>query len=449
MTELKASTKWLSLISLAIGFIMATLDASIMNVAVATIQTKMAITNSSGAWIIDAYLLSFASLLLLGGSLANKFGSNQIYIVGLLIFTIGSIAGGGSQNSDMLISARFIQGIGAALFMPSSLSLLVLSFTDAKERAKMLGIWTAVVSISSGIGPFIGGLLIDSLGWRSIFYINVPFGILGIFMAYRFVIKPKGNHSLSLNFLANLISIILLAAFSYVLIEGGVIGWTKSDVLIALFIFLISLILLVLSEKRSRLPLIPLDLLKNRRFVFSNITAVALNIAMFGGLFMFGLFLQKTKGDSALVAGAEMIPMMIVFMFGNILFARLVKKFSVHSLLLTGLSIAVLGTIALPFLLNLPYVCYALVYAIANLGVGMVVPALTAVTMQSAGDTNSNIASSVFQVARQIGSLIGVALMGILFYQSSTPVLGAQITFVVMTLCYGLGIVMSFERRKR
>lgn len=442
----KKVPSWLTLITLAIGFIMATLDASIMNVAVATVQKELSLSSTSGTWIIDSYLLSFASLLLLGGVLANKFGSKPIYLVGMFLFLIGSISGGFSGSGAWLIGSRFFQGIGAAFFMPSSLSLLVLSFEDKTERAKMLGIWSAVVSISSGVGTFVGGALISGLGWRSIFFINVPLGIIGLVLAYRFAINPKNpksDRSLKLTVLPNLLSMIMLASFAYTLIEGGTYGIAYFPVIISFILFLITLFLFTYYERKAKLPMIPLGLIKIRAFVFSNFTAVLLNSSMMGGLFIFGLYLQSSNHSTALEAGAQLIPMMIVFMIGNIIFSRTVKKFGTDRMLIFGLLLATIGTFVLTFSLHFTYLVYALIYAIANLGVGIVVPAMTAVAMQSATDNYSNFAGAIFNVARQIGSLFGVALLGVIFYQSSSPAIGAEISFAIMTIFYVLGIAFS------
>lgn len=170
---LKTHTRTISdiwiLVSLAMGFIMATLDVTVVNVAVADIQEKLQISLSSTTWIVDGYMLFFASLLLAGGSLANRYGAKNIYLIGLTIFVIASVLCALAPTGTILIVARSIQGVGAALFMPSSLSLLAISYPDANKRAKMFGIWSAIVSISSGLGPFVGGVLVNTFGWRSIF----------------------------------------------------------------------------------------------------------------------------------------------------------------------------------------------------------------------------------------------------------------------------------------
>lgn len=444
----KKTPNWVTLITLAIGFIMATLDASVMNVAVATIQKELALTTSNNTWIIDGYLLSFASLLLLGGVLANKFGSKQIYQIGLVIFIIGSILGGFSINSLWLIGSRFIQGLGAAFFMPASLSLLVLSFKDKELRAKMLGIWSAIVSISSGIGPFIGGLLIAWFGWRSIFFINIPLGILGLILAYHYTISPKANRNLKLNILPNFISMVMLGSFAFTLIEGGTYGFSYAPSIISFIIFIVTLVIFVVFEKVSNEPLIPLGLVKIKPFIFTNVTAFLLNACMFGGLFVFGLFLQGEKHSSPLEAGAKLIPMMIVFMIGNIIFSRVVTKVGAHKMLIFGLSLAAIGSILIVLTLHLPYIIYAMIYAFANLGVGIVVPAMTAIAMQSATDQYSNYAGAIFNVARQIGSLFGVALLGVIFYQLPSFMIGAEVSFLIMFIFYAIGIYLTYKSKK-
>ncbi|MFS1026487.1 MFS transporter [Enterococcus casseliflavus] len=434
------------LFSLAIGFIMATLDASIVNVALATLQDVLNIRSSNISWVVDSYMLAFASLLLLGGSLAKKYGSKRIYLIGLSIFIIASLWCGLSMSGTQIIIARFLQGVGAALFMPSSLTLLVMSYSDEKQRAKMLGLWSAIVSVASGLGPFVGGVLITLLGWRSIFLINIPIGVLGAFLTISAIKElPKDKNS-SLSLSSNTSGVIMLSSFAYTLIEGGSKGWSILEVRISMTIFVISLLVFIFLGRYSQKPIIPRSLFKNKEFTTSNFIGTLLNFSMFGGLFMFGLFLQKAGNNSSLIAGIKLLPMMIVFVIGNLIYSKATNRLGTKMPLVIGLSMAGFGSLLLTITLSLPYAVIAAIYAFANLGVGIAVPSMTSIAMQSAGNENSNVASSVLNVARQIGSLIGVAVTGILFYQAASYTLGATYSFLIMGILYCIAAFLALTR---
>ncbi|WP_000155157.1 MFS transporter, partial [Bacillus cereus] len=442
---LKTHTRTISdiwiLVSLAMGFIMATLDVTVVNVAVADIQEKLQISLSSTTWIVDGYMLFFASLLLAGGSLANRYGAKNIYLIGLTIFVIASVLCALAPTGTILIVARSIQGVGAALFMPSSLSLLAISYPDANKRAKMFGIWSAIVSISSGLGPFVGGVLVNTFGWRSIFLINIPIGIIGLLMAYFIVTSSPGKKG-NLNIFNHILGIITLAGLSFTLIEGPSLGWSSSSIIIALIVTIVTATLFISIERRVKDPIIPMKLFNNSSFSSANLVGFLINFALFGGIFMFGLFLQKAKGASPFIAGVELLPIMAVFVIGNLLFARLTTRLGVKIPMLVSITIAGIGSLLLMFSVSsAPYWILAVIYAIANLGVGVAVPAMTATVMQAAGKEHANIAGATLNANRQVGALVGVAIMGVVLHEAHSWYNGATIAFLVMSIAY---LVASF-----
>lgn len=442
---LKTHTRTISdiwiLVSLAMGFIMATLDVTVVNVAVADIQEKLQISLSSTTWIVDGYMLFFASLLLAGGSLANRYGAKNIYLIGLTIFVIASVLCALAPTGTILIVARSTQGVGAALFMPSSLSLLAISYPDANKRAKMFGIWSAIVSISSGLGPFVGGVLVNTFGWRSIFLINIPIGIIGLLMAYFIVTSSPGKKG-NLNIFNHILGIITLAGLSFTLIEGPSLGWSSSSIIIALIVTIVTATLFISIERRVKDPIIPMKLFNNSSFSSANLVGFLINFALFGGIFMFGLFLQKAKGASPFIAGVELLPIMAVFVIGNLLFARLTTRLGVKIPMLVSITIAGIGSLLLMFSVSsAPYWILAVIYAIANLGVGVAVPAMTATVMQAAGKEHANIAGATLNANRQVGALVGVAIMGVVLHEAHSWYNGATIAFLVMSIAY---LVASF-----
>ncbi|MBJ9981466.1 MFS transporter [Bacillus sp. S70] len=424
------------LFALAMGFIMATLDVTVVNVAVVNIQETLGLALYSSTWIVDGYILSFAALLLAGGSLANRFGAKKIYMIGLIIFVFASLLCVIATTGNILVMGRVIQGVGAALFMPSSLSLLVVSFPDEKKRAKMFGIWSAIVSIASGTGPFIGGLLVNTFGWRSIFIINLPIGMIGIVVAFVIIpnVLPEKE---KINVVNHLIGIIAITLLAFTLIEGPSYGWSSSQILGGIVGTVLTAILFVYAERKSKNSVVPRVLFQNETFTSANIVGFLINFALFGGIFMFGLFLQKAYGASPFVAGLQLLPMMSVFVIGNLLFAKMVTKFGSNLLLFIALFIASIGSVLLMFLVkNVSYIGIALIYSVVNLGIGIAVPAMTTIVMKSAGRENGNMAGATLNVNRQIGALVGIAIMGIILNESSNWYRGASYSFLVIGLSY-------------
>ncbi|PEB87347.1 MFS transporter [Bacillus thuringiensis] len=438
------------LITLAMGFIMATLDVTVVNVAVVNIQETLGLTLYSSTWIVDGYILSFAALLLAGGALANQYGAKNMYMVGLIIFVFASLLCAMATNGNTLIIGRVLQGVGAALFMPSSLSLLVVSFPDEKKRAKMFGIWSAIISIASGTGPFIGGILVNTFGWRSIFIINLPIGVIGVLMAFVIIpnVLPKKE---KINVLNHLIGITTITLLAFTLIEGPSYGWSSLQILGGVVGTVLTAVLFVYAERKSKNSVVPRVLFQNETFSSANIVGFLLNFALFGGIFMFGLFLQKAYEASPFVAGLQLLPMMSVFVIGNVLFAIMVTKFGSKLLLFIALFIASIGSLLLMFIVNnVSYIGIAFVYSIVNLGIGIAVPAMTTIVMKSAGRENGNMAGATLNVNRQIGALVGIAIMGIILNESSNWYRGASYSFLVMGISYlcATMLVWKFVERK-
>lgn len=434
-----------TLVALAMGFVMATLDATVVNVAGANIQDNLKISLSGLTWVIDGYILSFASLLLAGGSLANRYGAKTVYIAGLAFFVFASLLCAIAPTGSILIIARLLQGAGAALFMPSSLSLLAFAYTDEKERAKMFGIWSAIVSIASGLGPFIGGVLVNAFGWRSIFIINLPIGVLGLILTNVMIAKtPRANSKL--NFTSHVLGMLTLAGLCFALIEGPTYGWISPLILGAAGLSIVVAIFFVFRERKVDTPIIPSQLLANARFSASNMVGFLINFSLFGGIFMFGLFLQNARGASPFLAGVELLPMMVVFIIGNLLFARLTGRFGSRLPMLVALSVASIGSFVLIMVApSTPYWLIAIIYAIANLGVGVSVPAMTATLMQAAGRAHANIAGAILNANRQIGALVGVAVMGLILNESAGWYSGASNTFLIMGLAYLVAVFLVWR----
>ncbi|HDR7949886.1 MFS transporter [Bacillus sp. 22475] len=435
--QTQSSTGIWKLVVLAMGFVMATLDTTVVNVAIADIQNSLEISFTGITWVVDGYILTFASFLLAGGSLANRYGAKNIYILGLCFFVLASLLCAVAQTADVLIAARLLQGAGAALFMPSSLSLLALSYTDEKQRAKMFGIWAAIVSTSAGLGPFVGGVLVDMTGWQSIFIINLPIGMISLFFTYRIIAQSPRVQG-KLNFTSHGLGIITLACFCFTLIEGPSMGWFSLPIVSSTSIAVLSAILFIARERKTENQIIPSQLFRDSRFSAANMVGFLLNFSLFGGIFMLSLFLQEARGASPFMAGLQLLPMMAVFVVGNLLFAKVATRLGSRLPMLLALFTAGLGSLLLVIFISpsMPYWLLAIIFSIINLGVGVTVPAMTAIVMQAAGPSHANIAGATLNANRQIGALVGVAVMGVVIHLSEGWYNSASNTFITMTIAY-------------
>lgn len=442
--NLKNQNSILPLAVLAIGFIMATLDVTVVNVAGVSIQSSLHLTVSNLTWIIDGYTLTFASLLLLGGSLANRYGAKFIYMIGLAIFIFASFICSVAPNGAIIIIARLFQGAGAAIFMPSSLSLLVFIYSNPKKRAKMFGIWTAIVSIASACGPVIGGILVNEFGWRSIFLINLPIGIIGLILTAKII--PKSSYTkANLNYISNIFGIIFLAALSFTIIEGPSYGLTSIYIISSICIAIIFLILFILREAKSNTPIIPRELLRNSSYRNSNIVGFLINFSLFGGIFMFSLFLQKALGNSPFMAGVHLMPAMVVFIIGNMLFSKLTQYFGVKKPMIIALGMSFVCSLILGLLgSSTSYFAIIIIYAIANLGVGIAVPAMTSIIMESSDKSNANIAGATLNASRQIGALVGVAVMSFVISMIKSWCYIESLSFILMAIAYFIAVGLTY-----
>ncbi|PEA80266.1 MFS transporter [Bacillus pseudomycoides] len=435
--QTQSSTGIWKLVVLAMGFVMATLDTTVVNVAIADIQNSLEISFTGITWVVDGYILTFASFLLAGGSLANRYGAKNIYILGLCFFVLASLLCAVAQTADVLIAARLLQGAGAALFMPSSLSLLALSYTDEKQRAKMFGIWAAIVSTSAGLGPFVGGVLVDMIGWQSIFIINLPIGMISLFFTYRIIAQSPRVQG-KLNFTSHGLGIITLACFCFTLIEGPSMGWFSLPIVSSTSIAVLSAILFIARERKTENQIIPSQLFRDSRFSAANMVGFLLNFSLFGGVFMLSLFLQEARGASPFIAGLQLLPMMAIFVVGNLLFAKVATRLGSRLPMLLALFTAGLGSLLLVIFISpsMPYWLLAIIFSIINLGVGVTVPAMTAIVMQAAGPSHANMAGATLNANRQIGALVGVAVMGVVIHLSEGWYNSASNTFITMTIAY-------------
>src|SRR5436190_477884 len=304
--------KWWTLAAVSFGLFMIMLDNTIVNVALPSIQRDLGIQISELEWIVNGYALTFAVLMLTGGKLADLLGRRRIFIVGLVIFTGSSLACGLATSAHMLIGARVVQGAGSALMNPATLSIITATFPP-RQRGTAIGIWAGTSAMALAIGPLLGGVITEQIDWSWIFFINVPVGILGIIVA-RFVITESKDTSAEqrLDLPGLLASAIGLFGLTYGLIEANSYGWTSPRILISFAVAVVGLTAFVLLERHQRIPMLDLNLFRNRTFAGANATMMLVALAMFGVFFFVSLFMQNILHYSATQAGATFLPMTVL-----------------------------------------------------------------------------------------------------------------------------------------
>jgi EmrB/QacA subfamily drug resistance transporter len=389
------------------------LDNTIVNVALPSIRRDLHTTVSGLQWTVDAYTLVLASLLMLSGSMGDRLGRRRVFQTGLALFTLGSLLCSVAPSLGWLIGFRMLQAIGGSMLNPVAMSIIRNVFTDAAERAQAIGLWGATVGISLGLGPVVGGALVQSVGWRSIFWINIPVGVAALVLTMRFVPESRAPRPRRLDPVGQALVTVLLASLTYAIIEAPSSGWI-SDQSIGLYgLAAVALSGLLAWERRRSEPL--LDLRFFRSIPFSSASASALcAFAAFGGfLFLNTLYLQEIRGFSPLKAGLYTLPIAVMTLVFAPLSGRLVGRRGPRaSLLLGGLGLMLGGALMTGIGTSTSIASLLPAYLIFGIGFGMVNPPITNTAMAGMPPAQAGVAAAVASTSRQAGQTLGVAVVG-------------------------------------
>jgi EmrB/QacA subfamily drug resistance transporter len=405
--------KWWTLVAVAFGLFMIMLDNTVVNVALPSIQRDLKVSVSSLEWVVNAYFLTFAVLMLSGGKLADLLGRRRIFIVGLVIFTLSSLACGLASNGETLIAARAVQGVGAALMNPATLSIITTTFPP-RQRGMAMGIWVGVSAVALALGPITGGLLAEHANWSWIFFINVPIGAFAIAAARIVIRESKDTSSEQRLDLPGLVtSGAALLSLTYALIEANNKGWTSGEILSLFAVAVVGLAAFIILERRQRTPMLDLSLFRDRTFTGANATMMLVALAMFGVFFFVSLFVQNILGYSPVQAGASFLPMTLCI----IIFAPVAGKLSDRigsRWLMSGGMVLVSASLVLFSLLDENSSFWNLFPALLVGGVGMALAMTptTAAAMSSVPVDKAGVGSGVLNSMRQVGGSLGVAVMG-------------------------------------
>jgi len=435
--------RWFTLATLCLSLLIIVMDNTILNVAIPSLVRELGATNSQLQWIVDGYTLVFAGLLLTCGSLGDRFGRKLALRVGIVIFAMGSVLSALAGSSTQLILTRSLMGVGGALIMPATLSILTNTFRDPKERGRAIAIWAGCSGLGVALGPVVGGLLLTHFSWSSVFWVNLPIGATALVLGHFFVPESKDPSAPRLDPVAAMLSIVGLGSVLFAIIEGPAKGWTSPEVLGMFAIGVICLTGFVSWELRRDEPMLDMVFFRNPRFSAAN-TAVTLTFfAMFGSLFLMTQYWQLVHGFTPLQAGVRLIPYAMTMMITAPLSARLVEKLGTKRVVTMGLTLISLAMIVLSFIqTDSSYPRVLLNMMVMAVGMGLTMAPATESVMGSLPRAKAGVGSAVNDTTRQVGGALGVAVIGSLVasvYASGINDIAAQFGLSGSTLTEAQG----------
>ena len=424
----------LTLAAMSLGYGVVQLDVTIVNVAVNAIGASFHGNMAALQWVVSSYTITFAAFILSAGALGDRIGAKRVFVAGFALFTLASVVCAAAPTLLILIAARAVQGIGAAVLVPNSLALLNHAYEDSKERARAVAFWASGASFTLTLGPLVGGVLIKFFGWRSIFLVNLPLGLLGLWLAMRYATETpgKGRACEWLDLPGQITAVLALGGLAWSLIRGGQVGWTHPQVLLSLALAIAVAAAFIGIEYYSDHPMLPLGMFKNRTFRASTITGVLVNIAFYGLIFVFSLYFQRAHGLSPLWTGLAFVPMTGACFIANLNIGRISGRFGDRKCIVTGTALILLGCLAiLGIRADTNYGWLLPSFILMGGGLGTMVPPLTHALLSSVDKDRSGIASGVLTASRQTGSVLGVSLFGSLIAAAPMMVHGTRMALAI------------------
>jgi EmrB/QacA subfamily drug resistance transporter len=417
----RENRKWWTLVAVAFGLFMIMLDNTVVNVALPSIRKDLGISISELEWVFNGYALTFGVLLLTGGKLADMLGRRRIFIVGLVIFTASSFFCGFANSATVLIGARVVQGVGAALMNPATLSIITATFPP-RQRGTAIGIWAGVSALALAVGPLVGGVITEHISWSWVFYINVPIGILGIAAARVFIDESRDMSAQRLDFPGLATSAIALFALTYALIKSNDRGWGDSLVLALFGVAVLSFGVFALLEQRQRLPMLDLSLFRNASFASANTVMLLIGLAMFGMFFFVSIYVQNVLGYSPIEAGATFLPMTVLIILVAPWAGRLADKLGPRSMMVPGLALLTVS-LALFSLQDESSTFWTLLPALVlgGLGMALAMAPTTSAAMHAVPVDKAGVGAAVINSMRQVGGSIGIAVLGAIMATQYDP----------------------------
>lgn len=406
-------TKWLTLAAACFALFMAILDNLVVNIALPTISRELDATTSELQWVVSAYTLVFASLQITAGGMGDRFGRKKFFMAGLAMFTATSFVAAFSSSMEMLILMRALQGLGAAFIMPLSLSLISAAFPP-EERGRAVGIWSAISVSGVALGPIVGGALVEYASWEWIFLINVPIGIIALFVTSAVVRESRDKSGrVATDIPGTVLITAFIASLTWGLIEAGERGWTDPIILTAFAIAAVILPVFLYVEWNSERPMIPLEFFRSRTFTGANINSFMIAFLITGIAFFLTLYQQNIHGFSAIKTGLALLPMVIAMMIFSPISGSLINRMGTRKLLTFGMTTTGVGTLLLLFSgVGASYLRILPAFIVIGFGMSFIWAPMTTAVLNSVPSDKSGIASAINGSLREIGTAFGVALLG-------------------------------------
>jgi EmrB/QacA subfamily drug resistance transporter len=406
--------RWWALITVSLANFMCYLDNNVTNVALPTIQRSLHLSVAGLEWVVSSYLLVVAGLLLAGGRVADVYGRRRIFIIGLTVFTLSSLAAGLAGSGGVLISARAVQGLGAALLMPTTLAIILATFKDARERTAAIGIWGAIGALALAAGPVIGGVVSQHVHWGWIFLINVPVGIVTLGLGLWSTVESRAESAVRRLDLPGVVTSALgLFALTYALIEGQDRGWTSAVIVTAFAVAVAALAAFLAIESRAGHPMVSLPIFRSREFSGGTGTMMIWSFGILGIYFFTSLYLQEILGFSPTKAGLAFVPMALCIAVFSVLSGRVSAFLEGHRTVALGIAVMVAGLLLFARLgSGAGYASLMPGFVLFGAGAGLMNVPLTNTVMQSAPAAQAGIASALFNASREVAGLLGVTVIG-------------------------------------
>lgn len=445
MRSLSARRKGIILVTCCLSLLIVSMDATIVNVAIPSIRADLGASASQLQWVIDIYTLALASLLLLSGAAADRFGRRRTFQIGLTVFAVASLMCSIAPNIETLIAARLLQAIGGSMMNPVAMSIITQVFTGRVERARAIGVWGGVVGISMALGPIVGGALIEFVDWRAVFWINLPICALAILLTAIFVPESKSATMRDVDPIGQGLGMAFLFGIVFVLIEGPDMGWADWRVIVVAVIAALAFAAFLRYEARRRDPFIDLRFFRSIPFASATMIAVCAFAAWGAFLFMMSLYLQEERGFSAMHTGLIYLPVAVGALIFSPLSGRLVGRFgSRPSLLVAGVLLTVAPLLLTRLSAETPVWQLLVIFAVFGVGFSMVNAPITNAAVSGMPTDRAGAASAVASTSRQVGVSIGVALCGSVA-GAALATTGADFAMAARPLwliCAGLGLVI-------
>ncbi|MEU5695556.1 DHA2 family efflux MFS transporter permease subunit [Actinosynnema sp. NPDC020468] len=443
------------LLALSLGYFLVMLDVTVVTVAVPAVQHSLRAGPSATQWSVDGYSVVFAALLLLGGALGDRLGHRRVYLAGLVGFAGASVLCAVAAAPGALIAGRLLQGAGAALLVPTSLALLATTYPDRAARARALAFWAGVAAVAFAAGPVLGGLLVSGVGWRAVFWLNLPVTALAVVLVLRHVPAPAvSGCAKRMDVAGQVFAIVGLTGVAGGLNEAGTEGWTSAVVVTSFAVGCAALVAFAVTERRrdraDAAPLLPPVLFADPGFAATAVIGVLLNLGYYGMLFVVTLYFQQQRGYDALTTGLLLLPTVCLALVAAPLSSRLTAAHGPYRLMTAALLLGSAGflgwLVAGP---ETPYAALLFPLVATGLATPSTVLAATTAVIESAPDGKAGVASAVFQVSRQIGNAVGVALFGTVLAAAPNAYDGVRRSAVIASAAFCVGAVTAFLAGRR